>query len=239
MTREEIIGDCRLILGDCREILPTLAKVDAVVTDPPYGIGFNYASHDDTPEGYGPWLWSIIEKCESLCTDGAPLFVFQAMPNVRRFGEWFPRDWRIYAAAKNFVQMRSIAMQYAFDPVVCWWTKGQPWCAGTRNRDFYIADTAGVIANRENFQKGHPCPRPLDQMTRLIEQWVRPQATALDPFMGSGTTGVACMNLGRKFVGIEIDPGYFDIACRRIEQVYRQPRLFGEAQPEPEQMEML
>jgi DNA modification methylase len=201
--------------------------VDAVITDPPYGIGFKYESHDDNPAGYGEWLWSVIESAENKCHPLSPVFVFQAMPNAAKFHEWFPRNWRLYAAAKNFVQMRHTAMQYAFDPVVCWWTSGEgkPWSAGTHSRDYYVADTAGQICNRSNLEKGHPCPRPLDQMRVLVEQWAVPAGTVLDPFMGSGTTGVACAQLGRKFIGIEIEPKYFDIACRRIEDAYRQQPL--------------
>lgn len=236
--RIEHIGDATLYLGDCLEILPTLGKVDAVVTDPPYGIGFKYASHDDTPENYGPWLWSIIEEAERHCEGGSPIFIFQAMPNAPQFASWFPRKWRIMAAAKNFVQMRPVAMQYAFDPVVVWWTDGKPWSAGTANRDWFVSNTAPVVANPENIEKGHPCPRPLDQMEHIISQWVRPGSTALDPFMGSGTTGVACANLGRKFIGIEIEPKYFDIACRRITDAYKQLRLFEDDPPKYKEVDM-
>jgi site-specific DNA-methyltransferase (adenine-specific) len=239
--RIEQIGDATLYLGDCMEVLPTLPKVDAVITDPPYGIGFKYASHDDTPQGYGEWLWLILAAAERLCTPNSPVFVFQAMLNARRFGDWFPRNWRIYAAAKNFVQIRPIAMQYAFDPVVCWWTdgEGRPWSAGTNSRDFYVADTASQVCNKGNLEKGHPCPRPLDQMLVLVAQWARHESTILDPFMGSGTTGVACAQLGRKFIGIEREPKYFDIACRRIEQAYAQGQLFPQQQAKPKQEALL
>jgi DNA modification methylase len=242
--REEIIGDCRLILGDCRDVLPTLGKVDAVVTDPPYGVGFKYASHDDRPEayegGYGSWLWARVEAAEALCAAGSPVFVWQSGPNLRRFNDWFPRDWRLYVAAKNFVQMRPTAMQWCFDPVVVWWTDGtKPWSAGTATRDFHVANTAPVVATPENIEKGHPCPRPLDQVSHVIEQWVKPGGTVLDIFCGSGTTGVACVRTGRAFIGVEIDPGYFDIACRRIEEAHRQPRLFAEPARKPEQPSLL
>lgn len=229
--REEIIGECRLILGDCRDVLPSIGPVDAVVTDPPFGVGFKYATHDDRPEayegGYGSWLWQRIEAAESLCRPGSPVFVWQSGPHLRRFVEWFPREWRLFVAAKNFVQMRPTAMQFAFDPVAVWWTPGEkPWSAGTASRDFHIANTAPVVATPENIEKAHPCPRPLDQVAHIIEQWVRPGGTVLDLFTGSGTTGVAALNAGRRFVGCEIDPTYFDVACRRIEAAYRQPRLF-------------
>ena len=222
------IGDATLYHGDCLDILPTLPKVDAVITDPPYGVGFNYESHDDRSDGYIEWLWPIIELAESLCNDASPVFVWQSGTNMRNLAAWFPRKWRLLVAAKNFVQMRPTAMQWSYDPVVCWWTgTGKPWCAGTASRDFVVANTASVISNSENIEKGHPCPRPLDLMRHVVGQWVREGFTALDPFMGSGTTGVACAQLGRKFIGIEIERKYFDIACERIDNAYRQQRLFA------------
>jgi site-specific DNA-methyltransferase (adenine-specific) len=79
MTKAEI-GNATLYLGDCAEILPTLGRVDAVVTDPPYGVGFKYESHDDKPEsyegGYDRWLLNIVEMCESLCNPVSPFFVW-------------------------------------------------------------------------------------------------------------------------------------------------------------------
>jgi len=209
-----------LYLGDCREILPTLeaGSVDAVVTDPPFGIGFKYQSHNDTTDGYGEWMWSCVEMAEKLCSSGSPIFVWQAMLNVRRFAEWFPRDWRLFAAARNFVQIRHTAMQYSYDPVLVWWTDGDVWTMGTANRDFHIGDTTPQSRGEDGYVKGHPCPRPLGQVAHIVQQWARPNSTILDPFMGSGTTGVAAMKMGRKFIGIEIEPKYFEIAARRIEE---------------------
>ena len=235
--RKEVIGDCTLYLGDCRDVLPTLGTVDAVVTDPPFGVGFKYATHDDRPEayagGYGVWLWDILESAEKICQPGAPIFVWQSGPHIRHFGEWFPRNWRLFVAAKNFVQMRPTAMQYAYDPVVTWWKEGaKPWSAGTASRDFHVANTAPVVATPKNIERGHPCPRPVDQVSHILEQWVAPKSIVLDPFTGSGTTGVAAVQSGRGFIGCEIDPDYFDIACRRIEEAYKQPRLFDD-QPAP------
>lgn len=221
-----------LLLGDAVQVLKTLpdASVDAVVTDPPFGIGFKYASHDDTPDGYGEWLWSVLQEAERLCKPGSPVFVWQAMLNIRYFSEWFPRDYRIFAACKNFVQMRPTAMQYAFDPVVVWWTDGEAWSAGTLSRDYYVANTNPAMRQKgmSNYVEGHPCPRPLDQVQHIIRQWVRPGGVVIDPFVGSGTTAVACIKSGRRFIGCEIDPTYHAIAKRRIENAAAQPMLLLE-----------
>jgi site-specific DNA-methyltransferase (adenine-specific)/modification methylase len=226
------IGNATLYLGDCAEILPTLGKVDAVITDPPYGVGFKYESHDDRPEsyegGYDKWLLNIVEMCEKLCNPVSPVFVWQSGTHMKEFSTRFPRDWRLFVAAKNFVQMRPTAMQYSFDPVIVWWTGGEekPYSLGSASRDFHVANTAPVVGQKNNIERGHPCPRPLDQVSHIVGQWTKPYCTILDPFMGSGTTGVAAMNLERKFIGIEREQKYFDIACKRIEQAQAQTKLF-------------
>jgi DNA modification methylase len=218
-----------IVHSDCREVLaqfPPCFRVDAIITDPPYGIGFKYESHDDTPEGYGDFVWGVLEKAETFCAPGSPVFVWQAMLNIRRFHAWFPREWRIFAAAKNFVQMRPTSMQYAYDPVVVWWTPGGQWSEGTASRDFHIGNTAGIIG-RKTWEKDHPCPRPLNQVEHVVAQWVRPLGTILDPFMGSGTTLVAAKRLGRKAIGIELEEKYCEIAAKRLAQGALD--LFGEA----------
>lgn len=227
--RIETVGNATLYLGDCREILPTLHMVDAVVTDPPFGIGFKYESHIDDPAEYEVFLMSVIAATRAISKPGAVHFWFQAMKRCAEFHRWFPPGWRIYAAAKNFVQMRPTAMQYAYDPVVVWWEEGEAYRAGKERlaRDFYVANTAAVVSDPTAIQRGHPAPRPLDQMKEIVASYTRPGGTVLDPFMGSGTTGVACLNLGRKFIGIEMEPKYFEIACTRIEQATRQQRLFA------------
>ena len=211
-------GGITIYLGDCREVLPMLPTVDAVLADPPFGIGFKYESYIDTPEGYGAFVWGVVESTEGKCSPGSPVFVWQAMPNVRHFVEWFPREWRIFAAAKNFVQMRPTPMQYAFDPVLVWWTEGEPWTAGTANRDFYVANTSAAVSNPAAPERQHPCPRPIDQLNHIVAQWVRPGGVVLDPFMGSGTALVAAKNLGRRAIGIELEERYCEIAVQRLKQ---------------------
>ncbi len=231
--RTEKIGDATLYLAECMEILPTLDKVNALITDPPYGVGFKYKSHDDKPEsyegGYDAWLMNIIECCENKCTLGAPVFLWQSGTHMNLFAKRFPRKWRMFVAAKNFVQMRPTAMQYSFDPVIVWWIDGEkPWSSGTANRDFHVANTAPLVGQADNLERGHPCPRPLDQVTHIVAQWCKPESIILDPFMGSGTTGVAAIKTGRKFIGIEIEESYFNIACERIEQATIQASLFDQ-----------
>lgn len=226
------IGLATLYLGDCAEVLHNIKEVNAIITDPPYGVGFKYEMHDDRPEsydgGYGTWLMSIIESAEKKCSPSSPVFIWQSGTNIHKFAEWFPRKWRLFIAAKNFVQMRPTAMQYAYDPVIVWWTDGneKPWSEKTKSRDFHIANTAPVIGQKNNLERQHPCPRPLDQVTHIVTQWCKPGSLILDLFMGSGTTGVACVSTQRKFIGIEKDPKYFDIACQRIENAQRQENLF-------------
>ena len=221
------MNDITLHLGDCLEYMKDLPykSIDAVVTDPPYGINFKYESLEDSSEDYGKWLWSIIELAESKCKPGSPIFIYQAMPNIRKFTDWFPRNWRMFAACKNFVQIRPIAMQYSFDPVIVWWTEGDKYSEGSLSRDWHVGNTSPSAFIGLNYAKGHPCPRPLDQMTHIVNQWVRPGGIVFDPFMGSGTTGVACVQTGRKFIGIEIEPKYFEIAQKRIEQAQLQIRM--------------
>ena len=108
-----------------------------------------------------------------------------------------------------------------------------PMLANSRGR------AADIIQHTETSEhNGHPCPKPARFMQRLIQRCSIESHTILDPFMGSGTTGVACAKLGRKFIGIEIELKYFDIACRRIEEAYKQPDMFI-AQPEKPKQEPL
>lgn len=244
MARVETIGNvATLYLGDSRDILPALSGVDAVVTDPPYGIGFKYESHVDDPATYPEFLWPIIEASENLIAPGGPVFVWQAQEWMPRFAELFPRKWRILIAAKNFVQMRAVAMQHAYEPVVVWWVPGEkPWRSESgstyANRDWYVADSASAVSDTKRLAKQHPCPRQDDVCEFIVANWVKPGATVLDPFMGSGTIGVAGVKLGRCYVGIEKEPKYFDLACRRLEEATRQSDMFINNSDRPKQLSL-
>lgn len=228
--RIERIGNAELHLADCREVLPMLSGVDAVVTDPPYGVGFDYGpdGHDDAPSRYSQAIVPIVLEAESLLAEYGVMCVFQSAIHANKWAEWFPRDWRPIAIAKAFVQMRAGFVTAATDYALLWFPNERPktkpdWQPEPARDWFYSGETA---IPRRGPERGHPCPRPLDMMRYLVSILCSPSSVVLDPFMGSGTTGVACARLGRRFIGIEIEPRYFDIACRRIEQAQRQPDLF-------------
>ena len=220
--REEVIGDCSLINADCREVLPTLGKVDAVVTDPPYGVlsetGSAATRRSGGNQNAGVMPWDVAPKADLLAL-------------LRDYSEWqmfwggchleLPPTFGYLVWDKQIDGLNFGEVEY------CWTnTKFAP-------RVFRYR-AVGVDGGKQ-----HPTQKPIQLM-----QWCLgflPDAdTILDPFMGSGTTGVACVKLGRKFIGIEIEPKYFDIACRRIEQAYRQPDLFvSPPAPKPVQEALL
>jgi len=220
--REEIIGDCRLILGDCLEVMPTLEPVDACLTDPPYGLGALWGIG-----GFG--AWPLRDK---HMKDGA----------------W---DQHTCEAAITFARSLSRLIvvwggnYYALPPSRGWllWDKMQEHSTAHAemawtNLDMPVRTFRYARAQLATEGKEHPTQKPLPLMQWCLGFLPNAQ-TILDPFMGSGTTGVACVNLGRKFIGIELEPKYFDIACRRIEEAYKQPRLFEEPAPKPVQESML
>jgi site-specific DNA-methyltransferase (adenine-specific) len=217
------LTEIKTFLGDCLAVLremPT-CSVDAVITDPPYGIGFKYSTHVDSADAYPEMMRAWIAEADRVAKPGAPFFVWQAQPQVPNFHRWFPAKYRIMAACKNFVQIYPGPAYAAFDPVVVWWKEGKkPYSAGTAQRDWFIADTTpGGRKKRGEAGLGHPCPRPIEHMRHVVAQWCPPGGTVLDPFMGSGTTGVACVETKRSFVGVEIDPVYYRMASERISTV--------------------
>lgn len=227
-------GTVRLFLGDCREVLPTLSGVDAVVTDPPYGVGFSrYESHDDSPGAYEALIIPAVRLLNDAMRDGALAFVWQGMANADQWHKFFPPGYRLFAAARNFTQHLPTPVQYSWDPVV-WWAKGKSSRRAVCGmRDYHIGNTARWVTEESN---GHPCPRPLDTVQYVVELASDVDELVVDSFMGGGTTGVACVRTGRQFVGCEIEPRYFDIAVRRIEAELNRAPLFAE--PQPRQLEL-
>ncbi len=197
--------------GDCREVLPSL-EGQALVTDPPYGIGGSPGTGDDDPAAYPELMAWLVEQGNRI---GGWCFVFQAMPNVSKFHEWFPEGWRIFAACKNFAQVRPTGVWHSWDPVVFWNSGPNSGPNSTTvHRDYHVGNVAGVFGDRI----GHPCPRPLDTMKQIVAIAAAEGDTILDPFMGSGTTLRAAADMRRKAIGIEIEERYCEIAAKRMAQ---------------------
>jgi DNA modification methylase len=228
MFRTETIGDCTLYLGDCMEILPALGKVDAVVTDPPYGVNLGnhggandarashvlikqgYLNYDDTEENLVNLIVPAVAKSLKITKRG---LVFCAGSNVWHFprADYIGGIYIPAAHGRNKWGFSSFAhcLLYGQAPLL-----------------HLGAKTTGIASSATSEESEHPCPKPISWMKWAVNLASIADETVLDPFMGSGTTGVACVKTGRKFIGVEIEPKYFDIACRRIENAYRQPDLF-------------
>jgi site-specific DNA-methyltransferase (adenine-specific) len=257
------IGNAVLYRGDCLEILPTLPKVDAVVTDPPYSSGGMVRGDRMAPtnQKYSGWgggnipdspvsehtftgdtrdqracltwcsLW--MGQLQRLASTGAHLLAFT--------------DWRQLPTVTDAVQCGGWVWRGLLV-----WDKGiaRPMKGRFRNHVEYVVWASnGPIDGDANpvyldcvfncppppsADRNHLTEKPVALMTSLLDV-VIPGGVVCDPFMGSGTTGVACVQRRRKFIGIEIDQRYFDTACRRIEQAHAQGALFA-PEPQPEQM---
>ena len=227
---ETLAEGVALILGDCREVLPTLGRVDAVVTDPPYGIGFPYASYDDTTDN----LRDLIGGFMPECLRAAKRVI--VTPGVSNLHEYPKSDWTSAWTWETTATYGALGYNQ-WQPILFYGkdVKGFGSVNGVLKSDrIHFSGGAAKIAG-DNDGAAHSCPKPTAFMQRLVARFSLDGESILDPFMGSGTTGVACVKLGRKFIGIEIDPGYFDIACKRIEEAYRQPDMFVERPVSPKQ----
>lgn len=241
MSEKVVIGNATLYHGDCLEILPTLPKVDVVITDPPYGVGFKgkiakqrdggqtvgvpYAGYCDTPEQHAKIVIPAVKMALAMCKRAA------ITPGTRqcfRYPE--PAEIGCFYSATGTGGGRwgfncsQPILFYGADPYL-------EHCKGLRANSF------GQSYPNDANESGHPCAKPLPQMNWLVGRASWDGETILDPFMGSGTTGVACVNLGRSFIGIEIERKYFDIACERISRAQAQGRLLP-PEPAPEQIGM-
>lgn len=213
--REEIIGSDRLILGDCRDVLPSLTGVDAVVTDPPYGIGEAAGKNKSrgnlaVSRDYGNDQW-----------DNNPIDT-QLLKSVLSVGRW------VILFGGNY---------YSLPPTSCWLV----WDKENGVNDFADCELAwtnldkavrrikfmwnGMLRANNEPRGDHPTQKPVGVMSWCIGHLPNDTRTILDPFMGSGTTGVACQRMGKAFIGIERETRYFDAACRRIEAAQRQSDL--------------
>jgi DNA modification methylase len=236
--RVEHIGRATLYLGDAREILPTLGKVDHIITDPPYSerthSGHNAvagSARDDAERVALGYAALTPEACEMLAETFA-----------RACGGWLV--WMTdHTLAPHIEQALSNLGRYVFAPVPYHhpgrsvrltgdgpssWTD---WLVVSRTsaQSKWGTLRGGYIANEGWNDKERMGGKPTRLMQLVVSDYSRPGEMVCDPFMGAGTTGVACMKEGRDFIGIEIDPEAFKIACDRIHDAQRQGSLFGEA----------
>ena len=218
----EADGNVLLYLGDCFEIMPHLDPVDAVVTDPPYCIGYRYRSYDDTPAKYHGLMTRLVPALVRVTNNG-PCFVWQSLSKADQWHRYFPKGFHIIAACKKVPNHLRKQPRYSWDPVIFF--SGRSWLSDELPLDWHVAD----LDRWEGHDPHNPvkCPRPLDQVRYICES-VRGE-TILDAFMGSGTTGVAALQVGKRFIGIEQDPVYFEYARQRIAKEY--VRLIRDSRP--------
>lgn len=257
MTRasiEHLAEGVTLYLGDCREILPSLPKVDAVVTDPPYGLSLIGERHkgqagcgvrnldffpNDTLDDGLAHVDTVYSTTRLLEPHGCvyawlghhqfakATTLFHANDWQTRFLVWNrtspvpPPPWSGWPSGASLCLFAYRA--------------GKRWCAAPKDMPRSNVLTCDNFRAGNGEKNGHPTQMNPILVREPIRCSTELEDTILDPFMGSGTTGVAAVKLGRKFIGIEIEPKYFDIACRRISEALKQPDLFIERPKEPKQ----
>ena len=190
----------QLFCGDCLEIMPTLSKVDAVVTDPPYGLGKKWTG--------GTWFTKGVYESDDVEWDSEAkqewieAIITLSVPAIIWGGNYFlmpaSRCWLSWEKNDNMPTMADFELA---------WTN-------------FDRPAKRFIARRNGWERQHPTEKPLALMEWCLS-FLPDAVTILDPFMGSGTTGVACVNMGRNFIGIEKDPQYFEIAKERIAEAER------------------
>ncbi len=207
--------------GDCLEVMDKLIsrgiKVDAIITDPPYGMDFqsgyrkekhNKIKNDNNLE----WLEDFVHKSYLLAKDNSAHYIFCSFHHIDLFKQAFEKHFKIkniLVWEKNNTSMGDLKADFAPKAeFILFIQKGRRFINGSRDSNiFKFARTGNKI---------HPTQKPVDLMEYLIEKFTDENEVVLDPFMGSGTTGVACKNLNRNFIGIELDEKYFEIAKERI-----------------------
>lgn len=228
MIEKQVIGNATLYLGDCMKILPTLPKVDAVVTDPPYGMGLEYSRVNNR---------GTHRDGVTISGDETTALRDQVIGSVQAerwivFGTWKRARPEKAEAVLIWNKGDHVGMGNLSFPWKLTHEEIYVWGNGfTGNRDASVLEFPALYPNlaAANRKRGEDLEHPTQKPVRLMQYLVNkmPPGLTLDPFMGSGTTGVACMNLGREFIGIELERKYFDIACERIEQAQAQGRLFA------------
>jgi len=209
------IGNATLYLGDCADVLSTIEKVDAVITDPPYGINENskkVASRGNMakPKDYGDFDWDKSPPPDEL---------IELIRIKGKYQAFFGGNYFTLPPTSCWLVWDKLNGDNDFADCELAWTN---WPKAVRRLQWRWN---GMI-RQGNEERYHPTQKPLEVMKWVIELCPKSD-TILDPFMGSGTTGVGAIQMGKKFIGIEREKQYFDIACKRIEQAITQPQLLA------------
>lgn len=210
--RVEKIGLATLYLGDCREIAPTLDRPAAVITDPPYGLGDMWKDRKNTE-------WRLAQEVAVLGWDKIPVDNIDVLLRITEIAVIWGGNYYEMPPSRCWLVWDKIQKFSGADAELAWTTIDGP------VRVFRYARGELAVEGKE-----HPTQKPVPLMRWCIEQAKVPTGgTILDPYMGSGSTGVAAVQMRHPFIGIEMEQRYFDIACRRIEEAQRQGDLFRDA----------
>lgn len=252
IIREERIGGQRLILGDCLEVMPTLGRFDAVVTDPPFeaqahsamrrtqksiksgeAAALNFAAITEQLRDFIP-AWAA-SHCDGWMLAFCQVEAVSSWRDAMESASLKYKRGMVWVKPDSSPQFNGQMPAQGFECIALAWcgTGHSRWNGGGR-RGVFTHNT-----NQPDRQGQHPTEKPNPLMRELLELFTNHGEAIIDPFMGSGTTLVACQRLGRSGTGIEIDPEYFDIACKRVDEATRQPDLFVAPAPQSIQETLL
>jgi site-specific DNA-methyltransferase (adenine-specific) len=211
--RKEVIGDCELYLGDSIDVISVVGNYDVVLTDPPYGMAFqsNHRKERHLPISNDENADLLHWACS--LTPNHSSYIFCRWDNI---GE-VPKPKSCITWVKNNWSMGDLEHEHARQTEVALFYPGP-------GHFFPVGRPSDVLERPRTGNSYHPTEKPVDLMAAFLNWTV---GKVFDPFMGSGSTGVACAKAGRHFVGVEIEPKYFDIACKRIAEAYAQPDMFA------------
>lgn len=268
MKTETICEGVTVILGDCREVVPTLGAVDHVICDPPYEKNMHSAKLANlkrtdgqrSPQalGFGS-IEGIRDEAAKLCIQASKgwLLLFCTSEGVALWRDAIEAGGARYKRSCVWIKPDSTPQLNGQSPGMGDESIVVAWCAAENEFERIIASWCGSghsrwngggrrgvfthLVNPRSREGTHPTEKPVSLMTELVTEFTNAGELILDPFMGSGTTGIACVRTRRRFVGIEIDPKYYDLSRRRIEASIRQDDLFVEqvATPKPKQMALI
>lgn len=218
------VEQATLYQGDCLEVMKDIpsASVDMVLTDPPYGMSFQSGHRIEkhrhiVNDSDLSWLYPLAKECYRVASNNSAHYVFCSFHAVDKFKQAFEQFFKIKNILiweKNNTSMGDLKADFApKHEMVLLLHKGRRLINGRRDPNiFRFARTRNEL---------HPTQKPVDLIQYLAAKFSDEGQVILDPFVGSGTTGVACANTNRKFIGIELDEIYFNIAADRIEQAFR------------------